>query len=1422
MSSTRINGILSSPNRQSQQNMVPKLQSILTTWQSESSSSTYDPKPTLLSIAELVEAAYEDFLMQDPDPLDERHPAKTHPLSAMGHVLKTLFRYDDFINKLVVSYLMARDNVELNTIAARLLLDISCGLDAEETFWEQDDLLPQLYAWACSPDTDRCLRAYSFGLITFALDISDVASRFKAENFRLIPDALSRLSALYVSEQMREEELSKEESISTDDAIYMRIDQQGPSTSKAVLTEENGKKPVSTTELSEDDGPFKDMPSESFHSGSRPSLAEVLGEKRKHDRISKQTEKKDSDFNSSRNSEIDESFHREHVSCLRTVTPLKVKIGSDNDVLNHGEDSCNKGQSSLGSPPAKKLRTGKEPSSLTQSNSFLALADNRSNSQWTLLQKNYVGEHRVYPLTLVMEQRLILRYLAYTGEYQDLLKLAYEHRAIAFIKKVLKNANSLDPGLLCDTLRYLCSLLVHRKVGLDFVASGGVELLISVRRTSLPSVVVGMCLYYLAYNGDAMESVCLLPGEVLTHVVDYVLWLLEHSYESGRAAASKFFIHSFHFRPIIERFDENDGLRRLLNYISTLTFLQEELDEIFTDEHLYTSLQAVSHTCIAFRSYMAAHVYMKVDYLRKHYLPRLQAIPNVNIPACFPHGTQINRPMKLDDEALADCVWLLLHTISMSSTWKPVEDMRRLGIIEKLLFIIGEAGNWTNTNIRNDIVKSSLEVIWMCSTVPRVQLDLCECFVKSHRNINCEAVGLLLETCEGEVMQEPELQTAALQVIINFVCGPTERIAGGRLVTTTKDYTSGSTSNISVSSSDRVVTNKVAVSSSSTKMKKPKKTHLDASDVLERMWEAVRRNNGIMILKNLLKISSPITSADALRAIACRALNGLARSESIRQILSKMPLIANNELHGLLLEPILQEKRIEHNRFCEQAKMLIEKVTQKPVYDFPKDSTQEKLWKQFIVNQTKIVFNEKELLQLIHHHLIKNGLTKTAAELRSEADLPDVPASRVARNLVINQPLPKYLPHSFDESCCNRSLRLDSNSRSVYNIPNIVSSSCSESFDNSGISSSMESVFKGSLSSPRTSQESLTSSASRKQLKNPQRLSIGSSGTGYDSNISAGRVPSKRLHLRTSIVGNPLGHYREHTSKFALTPYKNLDEIIVEYFREQHASCQNPVTTCPPFSLFYPHHCPDPGRRRLVPRNLTVRLFNRPLLPLNRKHESFVLDNRFAFSRLRPSRNFTENQETFTCCSFSVDDEHILLGTYAGGLHWFNIYTGVEESNTECHHTALTSIEQSKDGSLLLTSSCFVKPLSSLWRIRETQEHMLNFRDESYVEFSKRLQDKIVGTVRERATVYDVETGRGIVTLFDECLANHYSRNRATFDTTDDLVLNDGILWDIRSASKPVHKFDKLNSSVSGVFHPHGSEVIINTEVVSFLFVFIC
>jgi HIV-1 Vpr-binding protein len=70
------------------------------------------------------------------------------------------------------------------------------------------------------------------------------------------------------------------------------------------------------------------------------------------------------------------------------------------------------------------------------------------------------------------------------------------------------------------------------------------------------------------------------------------------------------------------------------------------------------------------------------------------------------------------------------------------------------------------------------------------------------------------------------------------------------------------------------------------------------------------------------------------------------------------------------------------------------------------------------------------------------------------------------------------------------------------------------------------------------------------------------------------------------------------------------------------------------------------------------------------------------------------------------------------------------------------------------------------------------------------------------------------LTLTDSSSANHYWKNVASFNPTDDLVLNDGVLWDVRG-KRVIHKFDKFNNFVSGVFHPSGLEIIINSEVVS-------
>ena len=137
-----------------------------------------------------------------------------------------------------------------------------------------------------------------------------------------------------------------------------------------------------------------------------------------------------------------------------------------------------------------------------------------------------------------------------------------------------------------------------------------------------------------------------------------------------------------------------------------------------------------------------------------------------------------------------------------------------------------------------------------------------------------------------------------------------------------------------------------------------------------------------------------------------------------------------------------------------------------------------------------------------------------------------------------------------------------------------------------------------------------------------------------------------------------------------------------------------------------------------------------------------------------------------------------------------------------------------------------------------------SFPGDHYVEFSKLSQDRVIGTKEHIARVrmaafflnliiwnemgpqkcscsapspwqiYDIQTGQLTQTLNNPDLANNYKRNCATFNPTDDLVLNDGVLWDVRTA-QAIHKFDKFNMNISGVFHPNGMEVIVNTEIVS-------
>ena len=95
-----------------------------------------------------------------------------------------------------------------------------------------------------------------------------------------------------------------------------------------------------------------------------------------------------------------------------------------------------------------------------------------------------------------------------------------------------------------------------------------------IPRPSLPAEGVVLCLWYLAYCEEAIERTCSLPDSTLNRLIEYALWLLERSHQSSKMHSIMFFGMTFKFRAILEKFDEQDGIRKVLNTVGTMPLFQ--------------------------------------------------------------------------------------------------------------------------------------------------------------------------------------------------------------------------------------------------------------------------------------------------------------------------------------------------------------------------------------------------------------------------------------------------------------------------------------------------------------------------------------------------------------------------------------------------------------------------------------------------------------------------------------------------------------------------------------------------------------------------------------------------------------------------------------------------------------------------------
>jgi len=679
--------------------------------------------------------------------------------------------------------------------------------------------------------------------------------------------------------------------------------------------------------------------------------------------------------------------------------------------------------------------------------------------------------------------------------------------------------------------------------------------------------------------------------------------------------------------------------------------------------------------------------------------------------------------------------------------------------------VIALSYDWTY-NGRAETVKSALDVLAVCSVIPRVQLSLCDKFDLPDES--AVGINIVLGTAEGEIVPDsPEVQRAALLVLCHLLCGPVVRPGCVKHAATPTPSKRGR-----VKSSDEVIT---------------------------KVWECVRANNGIMALLQLIQTKTPLTDADSIRALACRALVGLARSSTATQIMSKLPIFNNGVMNMLLREPVLQDKRAEHVKFQKHAHELIEKVSgpmSRKNYE-NNDITLDMLHRASVVANTRIRYNNKQLLQLMHEHLVLSGLNKTAETLKNESDfvpLVDSSGSSVPPVYPVRSMI------SFHPSHLNRRMISSPTPSRPISTPSRQITTLQRPNTSSRAPVTTPTRPLSTTTPIRSSTNNVPIRVNR-----PTRTPVPATTT-----TPAPRSAMKTMDdgdMSTSKAVEQVGDTKHEVS---------LGSIVSDFLSSQHALCRNPMTTCPEFDLLLPHKCPDQRSRRAAPLNFTSRYSKKSLFPPYGGPDGSKLDRKLIYSRFRPVKSFKaggddREENVFTSCAFSGDRQFLFAGTYMGDVKMYNLQSS-EETTYQCHDSYVYHVQPSRDGKMLITSSSWRTPYSKLWKVGDFFDEKKQFKDEEYLEFSCLVQDKVVGTQSNGvATVYDLNTGQLSRTL-KPTSSNAYSRNRATFDPTDDLILSDGVLWDYR-APREIHKFDKLNQTLSGTFHPNGLEIISNTEV---------
>uniref|UniRef100_M4D199 LisH domain-containing protein n=1 Tax=Brassica campestris TaxID=3711 RepID=M4D199_BRACM len=610
-----------------------------------------------------------------------------------------------------------------------------------------------------------------------------------------------------------------------------------------------------------------------------------------------------------------------------------------------------------------------------------------------------------------LQEKYCIQCLEILGEYVEVLGPVLHEKGVDVCITLLERTSQLGDSftlspLLPDVMKLICALAAHRKFAAMFVDRGGLQKLLAVPRVTETFYGLSSCLYTIGSLQGIMERVCALPSDLIHQVVKLAIELLDCSQDQARKNSALFFAAAFVFRAILDAFDAHNSLQKLLAILKDAASVRTGANSDRSAPEVMTSSekQMAFHTCFALRQYFRAHLLLLVESIRPSRSGR-GGVPKV------PNIRAAHKPLDISNEAV-DAVFLQLQKdrklgpTFVRTQWPAVNSF------------LASSGHVTMLELcqtppvdryLHDLLQYAFGVLHIVTSIP----DGRKAIVTAALSNNRAGIAVILDATNiSNSIVDPEIIQPALNVLINLVCPPPSLSNKPLLAQNHQPVPDQATARPSTDvPADNAPPTPVAPASSG--LVGDRRIFLGAGtgsaglaakleQVYRQAREAVRGNDGIKILLKLLQpriYVNPPATPDCLRALACRVLLGLARDDTIAQILTKLEV--GRSLSELIRDSGGQSSGTDQVRWqaelTQVALELIGIVTNSGHANTLTASdaatpTLRRIERAAIAAATPITYDSKELLLLIHEHLQASGLGETASALLKEAQLNPLPS----------------------------------------------------------------------------------------------------------------------------------------------------------------------------------------------------------------------------------------------------------------------------------------------------------------------------------------------------------------------------------------------------------------------------------------------